>query len=105
MHECELNDSTHNSHDQELVENPNYKYHAAKVRNVLEFNPPLPVAENHMPTKRKRFRKWAFPIWHMVRSTVKLGKLDSTYDAIDIFTCDHEDIKFIFTCEDVMFSQ
>ena len=40
MHECELNNSTHNSHDQELVENPSYKYHAAKVRNVLEFNPP-----------------------------------------------------------------
>ena len=34
---------------------------------------------------------------------MKLGKRDSTYDVIVIFTC--EDIKFIFTREDIMFSQ
>ena len=36
-------------------------------------------------------------------STIKLGKRDSTYDVIVIFTC--EDIKFISTREDTMFSQ
>ena len=33
----------------------------------------------------------------------KLGKRDSTYDVIVIFTCEY--IKFIFTREDIMFSQ
>ena len=41
--------------------------------------------------------------FRFVRSTIKLGKRDSAYDVIVIFRC--EDIKFIFTREDIMFSQ
>ena len=35
VHECGLNNSTHDGHEDDLESNPNYKYHAAKVRNVL----------------------------------------------------------------------
>ena len=30
-HKCELNNATHEGHEKDLEENPNYNYHGAKV--------------------------------------------------------------------------
>ena len=34
-HKCELNNSTHEGHENELEEDPSYKYHGAEVRSLL----------------------------------------------------------------------
>ena len=33
-HKCELNNSTHEGHENELEEDPSYKYHGAEVRSL-----------------------------------------------------------------------
>ena len=34
-HKCELNNSTHEGYENDLSQNPNYKYHGAEVRNII----------------------------------------------------------------------
>ena len=36
-HKCELNNSTHEGHENELEKDPRYKYHGAEVRMMNEF--------------------------------------------------------------------
>ena len=43
VHKCELNNSTHEGHEVDLKDNPNYLYRGAKVRTVTldpPFSPP-----------------------------------------------------------------
>ena len=43
VHKCELNNSTHEGHEDDLEENPNYLYRGAEVRIVtFDSSPPLP---------------------------------------------------------------
>ena len=39
VHKCELNNSTHEFHEEDLEENPNYLYRGAKVK-IARLDPP-----------------------------------------------------------------
>ena len=53
VHKCELNNSTHEGHEDDLEENPNYLYRGAEVRIVtFDSSPPPPL---HPQKKKKKF--------------------------------------------------
>ena len=52
-HKCELNNSTHEGHENELEEDPNYKYHGAEVRSCLK-NLSFIICHNFLPAGHPR---------------------------------------------------
>ena len=46
VHKCELNNSTHEGHENDLEEDPNYKYHGAEVR-ILSLS--FIICHNFLP--------------------------------------------------------
>ena len=45
-YKCELNNSTHEGHENELEENPIYVYYGSEVRNVLDLKDSVSLFEN-----------------------------------------------------------
>ena len=45
-YKCELNNSTHEGHENELEENPIYVYHGTKVRNILALKNSFSLSQN-----------------------------------------------------------
>ena len=57
LHECELNNATHRSHDKELMNRDGYIYKGAEVRNVNQFSKKTKTKKNKNKNNNKNKRK------------------------------------------------
>ena len=57
LHECELNNATHRSHDKELMNRDGYIYKGAEVRNVNLFSKKTKTKKNKNKNNNKNKRK------------------------------------------------